>query len=472
MELCVILAAMKSVLLPRLQNRWKHSFGKPVSAILIVLFTNCGVFACECLDRRSVCSAIGDATAVFVGEVTDGKASNRMSDMINAGTKDQTFKFKVERSFLGVSDGDTIDIHTGFGFGDCGFPFQKGQEYVVYAYKEEDGLLHTSVCSRTSPLMRAAEDLNELPIQLKKKGATVSGKITRYERPSLLGEPRVPLVNTAVTLTSDDGKTFKTRTDLAGKYSLSGLPGGHYKLEIETSPGWEVSDSDDEEAFLLNEHGCVTKDRDVENDSEVKVTVLDPSGTPLTNRWVEFVPVGVTKKRVDFPDEFHVTNPQGQVYEFSLPPGRYTVSVNYMTAPDAEAPYPTTFAPGVTDIQKAQIVTIQAGTKLDPITIRVPRVLSPLTVRGTVVFADGSPAKKADVGLLDAVAKHTCVTKCFDADSNGGFELTGYEGREYRVFAQIDREIAGKSITYRIESAPFKLTNNLQGLKLILRSQR
>ena len=45
------------------------------------------------------------------------------------------------------------------GGGDCGYPFQRGEKYVVYARKNTDGTLVTNICSRTTPEDRAEADL-------------------------------------------------------------------------------------------------------------------------------------------------------------------------------------------------------------------------------------------------------------------------------------------------------------------------
>jgi hypothetical protein len=52
-----------------------------------------------------------------------------------------------------------IEILTGYGGGDCGYQFQVGIEYVIYAYKNSAGRLETGICTRTRPLAEAAEDV-------------------------------------------------------------------------------------------------------------------------------------------------------------------------------------------------------------------------------------------------------------------------------------------------------------------------
>ena len=48
--------------------------------------------------------------------------------------------FAVNQTFKGTSTA-TVRLATGFGGGDCGYAFETGQTYVVYARGEDDALL-------------------------------------------------------------------------------------------------------------------------------------------------------------------------------------------------------------------------------------------------------------------------------------------------------------------------------------------
>src|SRR5437868_10960043 len=60
-------------------------------------------------------------------------------------------KFQVKEVFRGDKQ-DTLDVWTGFGGGDCGFLFQKGETYLVYAGHDGRRRLTTDICSRTRRL--------------------------------------------------------------------------------------------------------------------------------------------------------------------------------------------------------------------------------------------------------------------------------------------------------------------------------
>jgi hypothetical protein len=69
--------------------------------------------------------------------------------------------FEVTNSWKLV-DTTSIQVSTGSGGGDCGYGFSIGNDYLVYAYDDpgEPGIdLGTSICTRTTDLSTAAEDL-------------------------------------------------------------------------------------------------------------------------------------------------------------------------------------------------------------------------------------------------------------------------------------------------------------------------
>lgn len=103
--------------------------------------------------RQRVAEARGKSTAVFSGEV------------IAVIEKPQTFyvevKFKVRRAWKQVST-DEITVRTGRGSGDCGFHFEVGESYLVYAYGPDENNLETNICQRTEKLTDAGEDLKLL----------------------------------------------------------------------------------------------------------------------------------------------------------------------------------------------------------------------------------------------------------------------------------------------------------------------
>lgn len=451
-------------------------FPKPIVVICVafVLLMSAATeaLACSCWQKSSVCNAFGNANAVFIGKVIEGKSAERMSDMLKAGTRDLTFKFKVSRGFVGAKVDQTIEVHTGFGFGDCGFPFEKGEEYIVYAYQSGDNkVLSTGICTRTTHISRAQEDIDGLDVLFRSKGASVTGTLTRYERSSLLGEPRLPLAGVTVKLLRiSDRKQFFAKTNARGEFVFVGLGAGRYRVIPPIGKGWGVDDYQTDE-FLLNEHGCAANDIDIENDSEINVKVIDPNGLPVPSIWVELIPTTVDSTRDRSVDEFTVTNPQGQATFYDRPPGSYTISVNYFNTPDKDAPYPPVFAPDVEDRSRAQVFEIRPGTKLsETIVIRIPRVLESISMKGTVVGSDGKPVKGAQVNLVDEKAPDICTNGCAETNEHGEFIVTGYRGRRYLIEALLRNEAGDPADRGATDS--FELRTNPVPIRIVLKPSK
>ncbi len=129
--------------------------------ILTLLFafvcSSFSVFACSCVMPGTVAEEVERADAVFAGTVVSVVGSEYRAYVF----PDVEVTFTVEEYWKGVFSNPVI-IHTGQGGGDCGFGFEEGKEYLVYAYADENDNLHANICSRTALLSDAEKDLSVL----------------------------------------------------------------------------------------------------------------------------------------------------------------------------------------------------------------------------------------------------------------------------------------------------------------------
>ena len=429
------------------------------------------ISACSCRARRSVCEAYGSAKAVFVGEVVEGKSAERMSDMLAGKTRDNSFVFKVSQNFLGAEEDKNITINTGFGFGDCGFPFQKGEKYLVYAY-EREGRLYTTVCTRTRLLALVEDDFEDLKYLQLFGGARIYGTITQYVRSSFEKDSRPPMANLKLKIEQLDGekRTFEALTNDKGVFTVGNLAAGKYRLTPLLPEGWK-SDFGAERLVLINEKGCSEQNFAVENDSLVFVRVIDAGGNPVRSAWVEFVPVGIEPKGAMIGDaeEWSVTNPEGGLYQFGLPPGRYTVSVNVYNLPNVEQPYAGVFYPNTADRRKAKVIEIKPGTKIEDIIIQLPPALPVKIIRGRVVGQDGKPVAGADILVRDTeTERNVAFTK---TDAAGEFVAKAFTGRKYFLETTFEETLNGKTVKFEAKSAEFILDDKTGEFTLVLEPQ-
>jgi hypothetical protein len=132
----------------------------PFIGVLLCLVGSAGTsLACTCMHLRGDPAAgFTAAAAVFSGRVlaiTEGEASP-----LTPWLKDLAVKFRVERSWKSIRK-DEVTVFTVNTSSLCGFPFEVGERYLVYAHASGEKL-RTDICTRTRLLMSAQEDLQYL----------------------------------------------------------------------------------------------------------------------------------------------------------------------------------------------------------------------------------------------------------------------------------------------------------------------
>lgn len=140
--------------------------------------------ACSCSGPRPPDEMFEKSTAVFAGTVVS----------IETGDYSRTVHFGVERAWKGVS-ARTLALTTAGSGASCGYDFDKGKEYVVYAHGSEESSLEASMCSRTQLLADAYDDLAYLG----------EGYIPAPGQPIVVkepGDPFLPFIGIGVAVTA------------------------------------------------------------------------------------------------------------------------------------------------------------------------------------------------------------------------------------------------------------------------------
>ncbi len=124
---------------------------------LVILFTLIAqpapTYACSCAPQPAPLAARTSAMAVFVGTVSGFGATDASGATL-------LVTFEVQQTWKGPT-GAQVTLATASGSANCGYEFVRGEQYLVYA-SAEAGQLRTSLCSRTTPLASASEDLAAL----------------------------------------------------------------------------------------------------------------------------------------------------------------------------------------------------------------------------------------------------------------------------------------------------------------------
>jgi len=122
---------------------------------LLLFFVPSLVWSCSCKPPDPPKKSLATVDAVFVGKVVQ----------VVEGKKDvfprKTVVLVVSTVWKGKLTKE-LSLTTGIGGGDCGYRFEEGKSYLIYAYGDVKKGMSTNICTRTRPLERAAMDLRAL----------------------------------------------------------------------------------------------------------------------------------------------------------------------------------------------------------------------------------------------------------------------------------------------------------------------
>lgn len=402
--------------------------------LIVVSLASQTANACSCGGPGAPCESYGAASAVFAGTVISTREGPRpkRGERSEVDWTPRAVKFSVEQPYLGVA-GTEVEVFTGRGGGDCGYGFQIGQRYLVYAYRNQDKLT-TSICTRTKLFSNATEDLAFLgTLSSARPGVTIHGSVIRQE-----GKKDEPLNPDILITIEGESQRKEIRPDAEGRYRVTGLPPGKYKVTLhlpDTLTTWE-----NESEITVSDRGCGGVGWYVNDNGRVNGRVVNVEGEPVARILVGLVEPGAN------PKENHVkleqTDDEGNFKFSAVPRGRYFVVVNHTRFPEPNDPnkaYPPTFYPGVIDEAQAQAITVGAGEKLNDLVIRVPPKQPPSILKVSVAWSDGSPVANAILLVTDVTQGESSISHTVQTDAQGQGTIDGYVGQKLIVNARSDR---------------------------------
>jgi hypothetical protein len=227
--------------------------GFSLPAVILCLIAPLGATACDCVYAGRPCQAFARTPYVFSGKVT---RISPIAIKTSSGDEYQNrlVTFDVKRAYRGL-DGKTVtEIVTGSGGGDCGYDFQQGEQYLVYAFSHPaTGKLYAGICSRTRRLAEAGDDLDYFANKDDPAhGAGIEGWIDELSRgPNNNTEVIGPLKGARLRISSAAGRwTVTTGSD--GRFRLWGLQPGTYRV----TPEFSTRFAEDSRTVTLKPKSC------------------------------------------------------------------------------------------------------------------------------------------------------------------------------------------------------------------------
>ena len=422
---------------------------------LLSLALPAAAWACSCMTSGPPCDAAWKASAIFAGTVVeltrDMMPPDRRGEVQGNGSLGTHAIFEVSEAFIGMENrGKRVEIRTGMGGGDCGYPFQRSQSYVVYAHEDKDGLLVATICSRTTTVDRAQADLAYLR-GLSSSGpfGYVYGVAGNGEMPARFDQTLgmwLPSGIAGVTVTlAGSGKSSRLVTGDDGTFRFDDLPPGKYNVAV-AKEGYSLRG--ESAALDVRAGGCAYAWESLVVDRRIVGRVTGADGLPAANIQVELLPRRPTQQnQLPFPVTETRTGGDGTYALRDIRPGEYYLGINLTRTPSKDMPYTRYFFPGTGDPSLAGIAIVEQGPGSANYDFMIPAPQKQRSIEGVVYWPDGRPAER--VGILLEDVRWPWQTSVISAttDQKGHFEISAFDGTAYRIHAVTMARFTNESVS-------------------------
>ena len=385
-----------------------------IFATTLLLSLSRSASACSCGPLPTVLEAFERSDEVVIVRVLSvEKAADTEKDNYVDGVRSATMI--VEKVFKGnLKIRDEIIFGQGGG-ADCVWTYNEesiGHQYLFYLKRperlskesylpsKEPGLWFAFACGRSTGLGGATDDLLYLENLKKVRGKTrISGTIGGWQNPDLdVAGKKIKIIGPK--------KTYETKTDKDGVFEIYDLPPGKYFVEPEMPAGWKIdpswlrysasvvrNDYDQPElkspkqvAVMLEPKKHAGVDISFTIDNFVRGRVLGPRARPLVGVCVHLV-----RSDLDQGGPLDCTDEQGRFEISSILPGEYVLVANQKDKPSEQEPFQKIYYPGVSERERAAVISIAPGQIIDNIDLVVPKLEEMIIVKGVLLYSDGNP---------------------------------------------------------------------------------
>jgi hypothetical protein len=137
-----------------------------IASFLVLVFYAEKAYACSCIAPDP-----NKSTEQQVAEGYQKSDAVLKAKVLSVSTDRKTFKKNVKLLLIKSWKGKfakTVIITTNLSSAACGFDFEAGKKYIIYAYRDSNKKLSTNLCSRTAEIVLNND--SSILDKLKKKG--------------------------------------------------------------------------------------------------------------------------------------------------------------------------------------------------------------------------------------------------------------------------------------------------------------
>ena len=377
------------------------------------------VHACSCTSRSTRCGPPGDfwrASDVFTARVDTIQRGSRSTERL--------VNVQVIERFRGAvagAGGRTVVLTRSSSL--CGYPFKAGRAYLIYGFRSEDGRLATSICSRTAPIERAAEDLDYARGAM--NGIVPAGRIVGDVRLKTIAHRSRGLPNVTVKLAAG-GVVTSTVTDDSGHYTIELASAGRFELDVDV-PDTQYALRPHSSIDVPHPQACVERNIDVAFNGRITGRIVEASGRGIAGLPVAHVPARAT---IDPEQRSTVLTRDDGTYDLErLSPGPFEIRI----AMPVEAGEPEESVNDETNLVARG--TLGEGKRQVVQTFTLPTTFHIVRLEGVVVGPDGWSLPDARV-FLKGVSEARLIGVPAITDALGRFVLAVAADEQYYVFAE------------------------------------
>jgi hypothetical protein len=261
------------------------------------------------------------------------------------------------------NSGNSLVVRTETGTDACGYPFEVGHQYLVFA-NESQGNLTVTTCSATQPAKMAVATIHQLRAL---RDSTALPDIFGFagtqpaDRSQTGWEQVQPVPSLTVTAQSERGE-YRTQTADDGSYEFRGLSAGRYRLSLEPPAGrlafWRGGNANHVGVNTGLGQNCPVN-FEIYYDGRISGTVVDRDGQPMS---------GLITAGYAGPEKLNA-NPVGSQVKnghFEIPrlwPGSYRLV--FQPSADGRSSTRAIYYPGTQVESAAALIELGEGTHVD-----------------------------------------------------------------------------------------------------------